>query len=261
MGLRRQALSLFVRMLPNPIFIWLVAHLHRRVEPEMRVIADRCDPSGTALDVGAWYGPWSYWVARRVGRVETFEPNPFVAATMAGHLPSNAAIHPEAASDHVGTQRLFLSGGGVGLEAQSTLLGDDPSTPTTQVKLVRLDDFGFEDVRLIKIDVEGYELSVLRGAEQTIRDAHPVMVVELEDQFGEVRPSMDFLFALGYEAKIYREHAWRDVDVDVFIRDQQDFLRTGEMRGYLSAALLGGYGYYNNVVFVHPQSTWSPWDR
>jgi FkbM family methyltransferase len=261
MGLRRRALSLVVRLLPDSIFVWLAAHLHRRVEPEMRVIVQRCDPGGTALDVGAWYGPWSYWLARRVDRVETFEPNPFVAATMAGHLPSNVTIHPEAASDHVGTEQLYLSGGGAGLEAQSTLLGNDPATPTTQVTLVRLDDLGFEDVTLIKIDVEGYELSVLKGSEAIIRRDHPVMVVELEDQFGDVRPSMSFLFDLGYEAKLYRDRRWRDVEVATLVSEQQEFLRTEKMRGYLSAAMAGGYGYFNNVVFVHPLSTWSPWDR
>ena len=60
----------------------------------------------------------------------------------------------------------------------------------------RLDSFNFENVGFIKLDVEGYELKCLLGAEQTIKKFNPVIIVE------QNRGNMDavnFLKVLGYE--------------------------------------------------------------
>jgi hypothetical protein len=47
-----------------------------------------------------------------------------------------------------------------------------------EVEMHTLDSFSFENVDLIKIDTEGFEVFVLRGAEQTIKQWKPVIVVE-----------------------------------------------------------------------------------
>lgn len=47
------------------------------------------------------------------------------------------------------------------------------------VEIATLDSFNFEDVDCIKIDVEGYEYNVLKGAEQTIRRCRPVVQLEV----------------------------------------------------------------------------------
>jgi hypothetical protein len=44
-----------------------------------------------------------------------------------------------------------------------------------------IDSFGFSDVSLIKIDVEGHEKAVLLGAAQTIRTQHPTIFIEIWD--------------------------------------------------------------------------------
>jgi len=256
---RRRLLSHFVVALPDSVFIWLVARLHRRVEPEMKFITKNCDPDGIAIDVGAWYGPWSYWLSRRVKHVETFEPNPAVTAKMSGHLGANVQIHPKALSDANGTQRLFLSGGGEGLEGQSSLLTEDPSTPSIDVELITIDGLGLRDIRLVKIDVEGFEYRVLKGGEATITRDHPVLVVELEVQFGDIYPSLDLVTNWGYKGKYFCGNRWVDFGLEQFVNDQKNFLAERNFRGYLSAAVKKGYGYYNNVVFIHPESTWIPW--
>lgn len=48
-----------------------------------------------------------------------------------------------------------------------------------QVELRTLDSFGFTDVDIIKIDVEGHEFEVLHGAEKTIMDNLPVLQLEM----------------------------------------------------------------------------------
>ena len=49
------------------------------------------------------------------------------------------------------------------------------------VKQSRLDYFDFKDVAFIKIDVQGYELNVIKGAEKTIQKHRPYLFVEFED--------------------------------------------------------------------------------
>lgn len=51
--------------------------------------------------------------------------------------------------------------------------------PTQEVELRTLDSYGFEDVDIIKVDVEGHEFDVVRGAEQTIIKYHPVVQLEM----------------------------------------------------------------------------------
>lgn len=55
-----------------------------------------------------------------------------------------------------------------------------PTQPPTQtVQLKTLDSYGFEDVDIIKVDVEGHEFDVVLGAEQTILKYQPVVQLEM----------------------------------------------------------------------------------
>jgi Methyltransferase FkbM domain len=69
------------------------------------------------------------------------------------------------------------------------------------VPTLRLDDYGFKSVALVKIDVEGHEQAVLRGAEETLRQCSPTILVELEERHcpGTVRNVSAFLSTLGYD--------------------------------------------------------------
>ncbi len=64
----------------------------------------------------------------------------------------------------------------------------------------RLDDFDFDDVDLIKIDVEGHEAKVIEGAEKTIRRTTPVLIVEIEQRHlnRPMEEVLDQIVELGY---------------------------------------------------------------
>jgi len=58
----------------------------------------------------------------------------------------------------------------------------------------------------VKIDVEGHELSVLRGAEKTIKKHKPVILIEIHD-FTDDHEVHVFLKSLGYDDPIKKPEA------------------------------------------------------
>src|SRR5689334_17914847 len=93
------AVSRLSALVPDGFYAGVVARTYRRYEPELRRLDDFCPRHGTALDVGAWYGPWSRALARRVEHVIAYEPNPAVATLLSRTVPPNVRVIQAAATD------------------------------------------------------------------------------------------------------------------------------------------------------------------
>ena len=258
-GFPTKVLSVATSIVPKSVFHPLVARLHLRAEPEMRGIIDRCDPSGTAIDVGTWYGPWTYWLSKRVRDVQSFEPNPNVAAVLRRGVASNVTVHEFAVSDVEGTAELVLQDLSVGSEGTASIVPGVEGAGSHSVRTKRIDDMGFSDVRFIKIDVEGNEDAVIRGAQETIERDHPVLFVELEERMTNINETISMMADLGYEARFVMNDAWTSTSSVDLAAWQREFTRTHDTQSYLQTVVKGN-GYVNDVAFVHPQSTWAPWD-
>ena len=258
-GLPTRALSAATSLVPKSWFHPVVARLHLRAEPEMRGIIERCDPSGTAIDVGTWYGPWTYWLSKRVRDVQSFEPNPLVAAVLRQGIAANVTVHECAVSDVAGTAELVLQDLSVGSEGTATIVPGIEGAGSHSVKTVRIDDMGFTDVRFIKIDVEGHENAVLAGAMTTIERDHPVLFVELEERMTDIDGTIAMMTEIGYEARFVMNDVWTPSTSMDLAAWQREFTRTHETQSYMQTVVRGN-GYVNDVAFVHPQSTWAPWD-
>ena len=177
-----------------------------------------CKQFRTAVDVGAHVGLWSMHLVQRFKRVEAFEPVPQFRECFRRNVPDAVDVTTigmmgkEVLHDHelhdcalgVGTPDGFVSmninpadTGGTHVNCDG-LKGD---APLTQMK--QLDSFCFQDVDFIKIDTEGYELEVLKGAVETLRRCKPCVIVEqkphkLLPNFGiKGTPAVDFLRSLG----------------------------------------------------------------
>jgi FkbM family methyltransferase len=118
---------------------------------------------------------------------------------------SSQNIAYSALSDEVGeaTLRIYepLTGRAT-IESENLLEGCDCSQIyEVAVPRRKLDDYDFDAVGFIKIDVEGHELSVLRGASNTIERHRPLMLIEIEDRHkpNAICNAHNFLGNLGYE--------------------------------------------------------------
>jgi FkbM family methyltransferase len=133
-----------------------------------------CREWRVALDVGAHYGSWTRHMARRFVRVVAFEP---IAETFAclrlntAGLPNvearRAAVGSEPGLVSVGQGKMYSH---PGMETITAMGGE--------VELVTIDSLSLDALDLLKIDVEGYELFVLQGAQDTLRRCRPVVVFE-----------------------------------------------------------------------------------
>jgi FkbM family methyltransferase len=142
------------------------------VSEAMWRLADRED---LALDVGANIGYFAGLLARRVSEVIAFEPNPQLYRFIASNIERwDAAglvvLDTRAASDKAGTAVLHLP---ADFESNYGIATLEPGAETVshEVPTVRLDDvIEGRRVGILKLDVEGHELSVLRGAGSSLRD-------------------------------------------------------------------------------------------
>lgn len=128
-----------------------------------------------AIDVGAHSGHWSRRMSDRFEKVVAFEPMHKPARRWRERMADrkNARLHVMAIGDHNGMAEM-VPGAKVGIKAKPHIEYATGGMTTVGT----IDGFGFANVDLIKIDVEGAEALVLRGAAQTIKRDRPVIIIE-----------------------------------------------------------------------------------
>lgn len=203
-GLLTAVSSRVASLLPDGIVAGAIRAVYPRVEPELAHIADFMPAGGTAVDVGAWYGPWTRRMRRLADRVVAVEPNDELARSIEGAFPDVRVVRA-VASDHEGSAELFLPENGPAVGTSSLEYGDGRSVP---VRRVTIDGLGLSDVRFMKIDVEGHELPALRGAAETIHRDGPVLLVEVEERIQPIEPIIDLLGDWGYRGYVLPERDW-----------------------------------------------------
>lgn len=192
-------------------------------------------PGGVALDIGANIGWWTVPLAHVTtdtgGHVVAFEPVPSNRRRLAENLALNgvadvAHVLPMALSDEHGTAEMslreeFALGSSTGNAALVIADGSDrrfASTPVSTVPLDALQEIAAADIVVIKIDVEGHEDSVLRGAVAMLRRARPTIIAEWNPVYYARRrvdptASVDAVLAeVDYVVARETEEGWRVVD-------------------------------------------------
>ena len=170
---------------------------------------------GTFLDVGANFGLLSFGLARRhADRVSfhLFEPIPRLVAaierTRALYPAMRAEVNAMAAADFDGE---------AGFEVAEDQTGRSHLDPggSLRTRCIRLDTYmaerGVERVDLLKLDVEGYELSALHGAEAALaRGTIGAIYFEYFEKYlvrvGEPAALIRFLGGRGYEVCFCRAY-------------------------------------------------------
>jgi FkbM family methyltransferase len=154
----------------------------KKIQMALRVMPQ--DRRGVAVDVGAHVGLWSRVLADNFERVVAFEPVPHIADCFQRNLDgsTNVTLRRLAVSHRAG--EIWMTGASE--NTGNCAIARYPMQPDISVQATTLDQEclgggsleGESRVGFIKIDVEGWEVEVLRGGEQMIRACHPIIVIE-----------------------------------------------------------------------------------
>ncbi len=171
-------------------------------EKEFGLLDTMLRPGDWALDIGANVGHYTMRMSELVassGRVVALEPVPDTFALLAANCRlfrhQNVSLMNVAASDRVAAVGIQIPRFSDGLTNfyQARL---SPNTEGLTVLTLPVDALALPPVRLVKIDVEGHELPVLRGMRALLARDHPIVIVETDSQ-----TTIQLLEELGYSVR------------------------------------------------------------
>ncbi len=196
---------------PFAVHIQFVMQPYRCVSGSTLIEAQEGD---VVLDCGGCYGDTALYFAHKVGpqgKVLSFE---FVPANL-DIWRQNVALNPRlepvirlveaAVSDRSGDE-LFLEGSGPGTRVvQEPTNSGAPTVRTAAIDEVVARE-GLSRVDFIKMDIEGSELSALRGAEQALRRFRPKLAISVYHQLEDFWAVPQYLEGLGLDYRFYLRH-------------------------------------------------------
>lgn len=172
-------------------------------EHEVALLRSLLKQGDTVLDVGANLGALTLPLSQIVGKggkVLAFEPQPRayrrLVATLELNNCANAWAFHQALGATPGVAKIPVPDEHThGNHGSMTLNGDGPSA---SVEVGTVDGLGLDALTLLKADVEGMELDVLKGADATIDTLHPMLYVE-SDRMDKREELIRWLQAKGYQ--------------------------------------------------------------
>lgn len=208
------------------------------------------------FDIGANKGEYAYYAEKLINpkNIYLFEPEKKLNKQL-NAIFKGCNILDVALSDSAGTHQFKIPViNGVADNCLSSLEVDNKEDNETEaiiyeVKTNTLDAFvkeknAFPD--LIKIDVEGHELSVLKGAENYISTHHPSLIIEIEQRHHK-DIHIDFVFE-DFKKKGYNAYYYSKKQAQLFPYNNKIHLIN-------SIEYFGKIDYINNYIFIHSNNT------
>ncbi|GAA0714601.1 hypothetical protein GCM10009105_19310 [Dokdonella soli] len=248
--------SMFVRSIDRDIGAWILRN--KMHEPHVtQVVRNLLRPGDTFVDVGANIGYFTALAAYLVGpdgkvvAVEPMDKNlQLLYATIFSNKFAHVEIHPFAASDVNGL--LPMETGFGTSNGQVILTGARGRLPAMFAQARRLDDMlsGLSTIRLLKIDIEGYELIALSGFAAGLARHRPLLLTEFhpkcmrENSMIEPEAYLSMLFAYGDEVQVLHENGEQ-----IACRDAESVMREWRRAGMR----MGGDGTNHLDLLVRPR--------
>lgn len=179
-------------------------------EGEVEVFRQIIRPGHIVVEVGANLGAHTVYLAQQVelaGLVLAFEPQRLVYQTLCANLALNNIPNVVALQQAVGAEPGLIKipmldyrreNNFGGLALGSFEVGED-------VPVVTVDSFNLTRCNFIKVDVEGMEKQVLRGASRTIELYKPILYVE-NDQRDKSQALVQYIDSIGYKMYWHRPY-------------------------------------------------------
>jgi len=172
----------------------------------LRVLAPYLRRDRITLDVGGNTGHMAYFFADYSKEVHSFEAVEIVYERLkqVEAAKPNVTVHKLAVADFCGTATFFVDDKRLSNSGFLNLVDGPP----VEVEAATLDSLGYENVGFIKVDVEGTELDVLRGAEGIISRDRPNCMIEIYKPYTKypINAIFDHMFERNYSC-FYYDHS------------------------------------------------------
>ena len=238
---------ILARCVPAKFRVPVRYYYHRvlgMLEPEILFLPSIVREGGTAVDVGSFNGEYGYAMSKFASNVHCFEPQPHLARELTNYRNPKLRVHNVALGSTSGRMELNIPlSSGREFRALATLRPNPGECVRISVDVRTLDDFELRNVTVIKVDVEGYELEVLAGAQDTIARDHPVLIVEVEARHHggserRVREVFEEIVRLDYAGYFLDQRKLKSIE---------EFSVEGHQTNVLGGP--NGNGYINNFIF------------
>lgn len=225
---------------------------HSEFDAELLLLEFLLNNNSVFFDIGTNKGEYAYYAEKIMNpkNIYLFEPEKKLNKQLQS-IFSSCQVNNIALSDNKGTHQFKIPViNGVVDNCLSSLEVDNKEDNETEaiiyeVKTDTLDNFTKEKniiPDLIKIDVEGHELSVLKGAENFISKHHPTLIIEIEQRHHKditVESVFDSFKQKGYHCYYYSKK-----QSQLFSYDNKTHLTN-------TKDYFGKIGYINNYIFIH----------
>lgn len=197
-----------------------------------RLFFDLVKDEMTILDIGAHKGSYSLLCAKLMndrGRVLAFEPDPENCNWIKKNIQANGykciELHQCALSDREGSATFYAANGLGSLVSTSLPTAYDKKPITVQTRMLDtvLNAENIHIVDIIKVDVEGADLLVLKGAERTLRSMNVILLMDIDiNSNAERKELFDFLTDCGFQVyRLGREFTPINSANELFLYDEK----------------------------------------
>ncbi len=181
-------------------------YLKKQTEPEIKIIKELVDSKLASVDIGVYRGIYSYHLLTHSDFVYAFEANPLLIDKLKKSFnnTNNIKIENLAVSSSSGVAKLKIPYRDESIEydyEQKYQLGiasihaanelKNLNYSSINVKKISLDEYNFNHkIGFIKIDVEGHELDIIRGAKNLLDTDKPNLLIEIEERHTGFSPQL-----------------------------------------------------------------------
>lgn len=234
------------KMIPIKKQLWLrysYLKIFNKLDDEMLYVSKLLQNKRRFLDIGANIGIYSFHFKNIFENINAFEPLAEISYRMEALQSESLTVHNIALSNKKGKLDYFipLLKNGELLSSQASLEKRDAICEERIIDVDTIDSFGFDDVDLIKIDVEGHEQFVILGAVETIKRTKPILIVEIEQRHinKEINEVFKTILDFNYSGFFFKNGTLMPLDSFSYKLNQLPFLQN-----------IKASEYVNNFIFT-----------
>lgn len=191
-------------------------------------VLEEVEPEDVFYDVGANVGMYTCFVSQKVNTSVAFEPHPENRMRLRENIElnglENAVVRQEALSDEDGKTHLAIHGADVAGEGTHSLATEEDGT-TVEIETARADSLvntgSCPSPDVVKIDVEGAELSVLQGMKNSLEDCRAVYCEVHSERVTEYGGTVDEIYEL-LESHDFSIESLEERGSEEFLRAKRD---------------------------------------